>query len=172
MISQIPIYLISDPVSKNREITVWFFWTPEESFIVVEIPFGLKTPDNFFPLGIITHEFFHLILKKNKTLSFQVSEVAKKNAKLFTKVSKNYVSGRMFLEELLISSFVPDGHLSEKYLSIKVNIYTQKPKDLLDWRRLIAFKLQDEAKRYIKSKRRIDKKYIKYILGIIKQNKK
>ena len=69
-ISKIPIYLISDPVSNDKEINAWFSWTPKENFIVVEIPLGLKAPNNFFPLAVLAHEFFHLMLRKNKNLFF------------------------------------------------------------------------------------------------------
>lgn len=167
-----PVYLISDSKSKDKEINAWFSWTPKETFVVVEIPLGLKPPGNYFPLGVLVHEFFHLILKENKKLVFQISKVAEENARLFAKISKNHVPNRMFLEELLISSFIPEGYLSEKYLGIKINAYTLKPKDLLDWRKVVAFKLQDTAKKHIESNRKIDKRYLKHIINIIQQNTK
>jgi len=166
-ISKVPIYLMSDFKNKDKEINAWFSWTPKESFIVVEIPFGLKIPNNFFPLGILAHEFFHLILKENKIFTAQISKIAGENAKLFTKLSKKHISGKMFLEELLISSFIPEGYLSEKYFGIKVNTYILKPKVLLDWRKLIAFKLKDAAKKYTESGRKINTRYLRRIIDII-----
>jgi len=169
--SKIPIYLISDPISNNKEISAWFSWTPKESFIVVEIPLDLKAPNNFFPLAILAHEFFHLMLRKNKSLFLKITNIAKKNDKLFAKLSKG-MPNRIFLEELLISSFIPEGYLSEKYFNTKVAIRISKPKDLLSWRKFIAFKLYQTAKKYIDNIWQIDENYLKDLILVIKQNVK
>ncbi|MDD3711707.1 MAG: hypothetical protein PHP37_03855 [Patescibacteria group bacterium] len=170
-IYKVPIYLVSDPLSRDKEINAWFSWTPKESFIVIEIPFGLKVPNNFFPLSVLAHEFFHLVLRKNKNLLLKITEVAKENEKLFTKLGEG-MPNRIFLEELLISSFIPEGYLSEKYLNTKIVPYTSKLKDLLRWRRFVAFKLYQTAKRYVNNAQQIDEKYLKRLIGIIRQNAK
>jgi len=170
-ISKIPIYLISDPVNNGKEISAWFSWTPKESFIVIEIPFDLKVPDNFFPLAILAHEFFHLMLRKNKNLFLKITKIVKENEKLFTKLAEG-MPNRIFLEELLISSFIPEGYLSEKYFNMKVVSYTSKPKDLLEWRRFVAFKLYQKTKKYIDNNRQIDENYLKDLMEIIKQTAK
>ena len=77
----------------------------------------------------------------------------------------------MFLEELLISSFVPEGYLREKYLGIKIPSPISKPKNLLGWRKLIAFELRKTIKDYLRNARRIDKKYLECIINVVKQNK-
>jgi hypothetical protein len=169
--SKIPIYLISDPVNNDKEINAWFSWTPNESFIVVEIPLDLKAPNNFFPLAVLAHEFFHLMLRKNKSLVLKITNIAKENDKLFTKLSKG-ISSRIFLEELLISSFIPEGYLSEKYFNTKIVIPISKPKDLLSWRKFIAFKLYQTAKKYTDNIRQIDENYLKDLILVIKQNVK
>ena len=102
-------------------------------------------PDNFFPLAVLAHEFFHLMLRENKNLFLKITKIAQKNEKLFTKLSKE-IPSRIFLEELLISSFIPEGYLSEKYFNTKVVSRISKPKDLLSWRKFIAFKLYQIAK--------------------------
>ncbi len=170
-ISKIPIYLISDPASNDKEIDAWFSWTPKESFIVVEIPLNLKVPNNFFPLAVLAHEFFHLMLRKNKNLFLKITNIAKENDKLFTKLAKG-MSNRIFLEELLISSFIPEGYLSEKYFNTKIVPHTSKPKDLLRWRKFVAFKLYQVAKKYINDTQQIDEKYLKDLMVVIKQNAK
>ena len=162
---------MSDFKNKDKEINAWFSWTPKESFIVVEIPFGLKIPNNFFPLGILAHEFFHLILKENKIFTAQISKIAGENAKLFTKLSED-IPNRIFLEELIISSFIPEGYLSKKYLNAKFPAFTSKPEDLLSWRKLVAFKSCEIAKNYINNTKQIDKKYLEHIVNILKQNTK
>lgn len=170
-ISKIPIYLISNYASNDKEINAWFSWTPKESFIVVEIPFSLKVPTNFFPLSVLAHEFFHLVLRKNKNLLLKITKVAKGNEKLFTKLGES-MPNRIFLEELLISSFIPEGYLSEKYFNTKVIPYTSRPKDLLMWRKFVASKLYQTAKKYINNAQRIDEKYLKDLTGIIQHNTK
>jgi len=170
-VSKIPIYLISDHSSKDKEINAWFSWTPKESFIVIEIPFGLRIPNNFFPMGVLAHEFFHLILRGNKNLFSKISKIAKENEKLFAKLSEG-MPDRIFLEELMISSFIPEGYLSEKYFRAKVTTYIVKPKSLLAWRKFVAFKLYQMVKKYINDNRQIDEKYLQNLMRIIKQNAK
>jgi len=170
-ISKIPVFLISDPVSNDREINAWFSWTPKENFIVVEIPLDLKVPSNFFSLAVLAHEFFHLILRKNKNLFLKITDIAEENNKLFTKLAES-IPNRIFLEELLISSFIPEGYLGEKCFSTKVVSCTSRPKDLLKWRKFVAFKLYQVAKKYINDTWEIDENYLKDLIGVIKQNVK
>lgn len=170
-ISKIPIYLVSNSTSNDKEIKARFSWTPKESFIAVEIPLGLKVPNNFFPLAVLMHEFFHLMLRKNKNLFLKIANIAKENDKLFTKLAEG-MPNRIFLEELLISSFIPEGYLSEKYFNTKVVSCISKPKDLLRWRKFVAFKLYQAAKKYINNTRQIDENYLKDLMVVIKQNVK
>ncbi len=170
-ISKVPIYLISNPSDKDREINAWFSWMPKETFIVVEIPLGFRVPNNFFPLGVLVHEFFHLMLRENKNLFSKISKIAKENEKIFTKLSEG-MPNRIFLEELLISSFIPEGYLSEKYFNTKVVTYNLKPQDLLGWRKLVASKLHGTAREYLNNAQRIDKNYLVCITSFIKQNVK
>jgi len=128
-------------------------------------------PNNFFPLAVLAHEFFHLMLRKNKNLFLKITKITQKNEKLFTKLSKE-IPSRIFLEELLISSFIPEGYLSEKYFNTKVVSRISKPKDLLSWRKFIAFKLYQIAKKYTDNIRQIDENYLKDLILIIKQNVK
>lgn len=166
--SKIPIYLISDSVHKDKEIHAWFSWSPQKSFIVVEIPAGLKPPSNLLPMGILAHEFFHLILRENKALFSKISNIVEKNKKLFTKLSGE-MSNRMFLEELLISSFIPEGYLGAKYFRSRTVTNVTKPNTLLMWRRFIAHKLNQTTKYYVNNARQIDEKYLKNIIKAIRQ---
>lgn len=166
-ISKIPIYLVSNPCDEDKEIGARFSWTPKESFIVVEIPLNLKAPNDFFPLSVLAHEFFHLILRKNKNLFSKIGETTENNKKLFTKLSGG-MPQKLFLEELLISSFVPEGYLSKKYFNTKITTCAAKPKSLLKWRKFIAFKLEKVAKAYVDNSWRIDEKYLKNLIRAIK----
>ncbi len=166
-ISKIPIYFISDPSSNDKEVNAWFSWTPKESFIVVEIPLGFKVPNNFFPLAVLAHEFFHLMLRENKNLFLKITKIAKEKDELFTELAEG-MPNRIFLEELLISSFIPEGYLSEKCFNTKVVYHVSKPKDLLRWRKFVAFELYQEAKKYVNNTRQIDENYLKDLIRIIK----
>lgn len=170
-VSKIPIYLISNLNSENNEIDARFSWTPKESFIAIEIPFNLKVPNHFFPVSILAHEFFHLMLRKNKNLIFEINKIAKKNERVFTKLSEG-IPNRIFLEELIISSFIPEGYLSKKCLNTKFSAFTSKPKDLLSWRKIVASKSYEIAKNYINNIGQIDKKYLEHIVNVLKQNTK
>lgn len=170
--SRTPIYFIPSPRSNDKEMSAWFSWMPRESFIVVEVPVRLKPSRNLFPLGILAHEFFHLTLRKNKKLMSQINGIAEKNEKLFAKLSDGHISNRMFLEELLMSSFIPEGYLSEKYLNIKITARASKARNLLAWRKLIAPRMYNVAREYVNDKRQVDKKYLGSVVEIIKQNGK
>jgi hypothetical protein len=168
-LSKTPLYIVSDIQKKYKEINAWFSWTPKKNFIVIEVPPGLK-PNSYFPLSILMHEFFHLVLRRNKKIIFQINKVAQENKQLLTKISKECTSNRIFLEELLISSFIPEGQLSKKYFHTKINNPIAKPKNLLLWRKTVAYKSHSIAKKYIDNTQEIDTKYIQYIAGIIKKS--
>jgi hypothetical protein len=172
ILSKIPIYLISNHFDKDKEIKAWFSWTPTESFIVIEIPEGLEAPSYSFQLGVLTHEFFHLILRKNKVLFSKISKIAEENKDIFVKKLPETKPSKMFLEELLVSSLAPEGYLSEKYFKTKTINSSIKPKNLLTWRRFAAYKLYPVAKEYVNDGRQIDKAYLNNLMEIIKREVK
>lgn len=167
-ISNIPIYLISDPASNDNEISAWFSWTPKQSFLVVEIPHDLTPPDHLFPISVLAHEFFHLSIRKNKTLTLIIIALAQKNNSLIAKMADG-MPNKMFLEELLVSSFIPEGYLGKRYFNAKISPIKQRPKTLLQWRKFVASHLCQMAQTYINSRRAIDEQYLKTILKIIRQ---
>jgi len=168
-ISKIPIYLISDPAHSDKEIHSWFSWTQKKSFIVVEIPRGLKPSNDLFPVSILAHEFFHLIFREDKNLFPQINKMAKESGKLFTKLSGG-MTDRIFLEELLISSFIPEGYLGEKYFHTKITTcFNMRVNNLLAWRRFAAYKLKQTAKDYVNKSQPIDEEYIRALVSAIKQ---
>lgn len=167
-ISRVPIYLISVPKSKDRDIHAWFSWTPQESFIVVEIPLGLKVSDDLFPMSVLVHEFFHLMLRKNKKLFLSLNTITQKNKRLLAQLSDG-MPHRLFFEELLVSSFVPEGYLSEKIFHTKAHMRAIKPKDLVGWRRYVASSMRMEAKNYSDNEKMVDKKYLDNLTRVIKK---
>lgn len=171
MVVYVPIYFISDFTHNDDEIHAWFSWLPKKSFMVVEIPPDFEPRDGSFPIGVLAHEFFHLMLRKNKNLFSKIGKIAEDNKKLFIKLSEG-MPHRLFLEELLISSFIPEGYLSKKYFHTKITTHAAKPKSLLAWRKFVAFKLGQTAKAYIDNHQCIDEKYLKDLIKVIKENTK
>lgn len=169
--AHVPIYFISDFTHNDDKIHAWFSWMPEESFIVIEIPPDFKPRDDSFPIGILAHEFFHLMLRRNKNLFSKIGKIAEDNKKLFTKLSGG-MPHRLFLEELLISSFIPEGYLSKKYFHTKITTRATKPKSLLAWQKFVAFKLRQTIKTYIDNLQCINEKYLKDLIKVIKENTK
>ena len=94
------------------------------------------------------------------------------NSELLKSVLNENISNKMLVEELLISSFIPEGYLNEKHLDIKVAVCNSRPRNLLNWRKLIAIKLYNTEKEYINNMRRIDEKYLKKLVNFIKKYKK
>jgi len=165
----IPFYLIADPTNPTQELSAWFSWTPKKSFVVIEIPLAAIPSQTLFPVGIVAHEILHLLLRKNIRLFTELKNLAKDNAKLWLKTSDLPISPENFLEELLVSSFVPEGYLGEKYLQHKIKRLVMLPNDLLDWRRLIAYHMRTIARNYAEKNKAIDLKYMEYLLEVIKK---
>ena len=170
-IVHVPIYFISDFTHSDDEIHAWFSWTPKKSFIVIETPSGFKPRTNSFPISVLAHEFFHMMLRKNKNLFSKIGKIAESNKELLEKLSEG-MPHRLFLEELLISSFIPEGYLNKKHFQSKIITRVTKPKNLLAWRKFIAFKLKQTAKVYVDNLRCIDEKYLKDLIKVIKQKTK
>jgi len=168
-ISKIPIKLVIDKVNADEEIDAWFSWTPKNRYIVVEIPKNLKMSNNKFYLSVLTHEFFHLMLRKNKALFSEIEKISKNN-KLIKKLADG-MPNKMFFEELFISSFIPEGYLSEKYFDIKIKKFSKKPKDIIDWRKFVAYKMRNISKEYLEKRKKIDKEYLNEVMSILKNYK-
>lgn len=169
-LSRTPIYLISVPPDENKEINAWFSWTPTKSFIVVEIPEGLPVTDNLFHMSVLGHEFFHLIIRRNTKLFSKIDTIAQKDKTLLVRLSDG-MPPRLFFEELLISSFLPEGYLGEKNFHAKPTTYTSNPKDLLTWRRSIARTLRERSKNYINDGKVIGDEYLEGIIRALKRQK-
>lgn len=166
--NNIPIYLVTDMGHHDRELHAWFSWTPKNSFVVVEIPSGLKPPATRFPVSILAHEFFHLIIRKNKRLRSEIIATADTNKATLAKQA-NGMPYELFLEELLVSSCIPEGYLGKKYARTKMTTQTLGNNSLLAWRRFVAHKLEQEVKKYINNGRCIDGQYLENLIEIIKR---
>lgn len=164
---RVPINLIYG--KNNKEIFAWFSWTPKNSTITIEFSKSVKV-NNQFMIMVLVHELFHLILRKNKNLMQKISKYAKSNESILTKIKEKKLLPRIILEELIVSSFIPEGYLSKKYFNRPIKKTSNKSlyNDLIDWRRYIAYKMQGYAQLYFKKKQAIDNTYINKIINLIK----
>jgi len=153
-LSAIPIYLTININSKD--VSAWYSVSNNNMFLVIEIPPNKKPNyNNLFPCAILLHEYFHLLIRRNYKLLQTINNF-----------SKN-INDKHFFEELIISSFVPEGYLGIKFLNVKKLKYSSKSKDLLDQRRYIADKMYNHAYKYVESNKKIDQLYLNLVKKLL-----
>jgi len=164
---RLPINLIYG--KNNEDIFAWFSWTPQDSAITIEFNKSLKVEKEFL-IMVLAHEIFHLMLRKNKKLMQKISEHSKSNKSILIKIKEQGLSFKMILEELIVSSFIPEGYLSKKYFNKSIKKVSNKfsQNDLIDWRRYMAYKMRGYAQLYSNKKNTIDNAYIDKIINLIK----
>ena len=152
----------------------WFSYTPKNQSIVLEA--ALKTSaKNLFPLAIFCHEIFHLEIRRNHGLYQLIKKTAGENSNLIKEVGYKNGNPSMILEELIVSSFIPEGYLGQKYYSLslkKISGDIKPSKDLLQFsktRKQCAYIMRDIARKYTINKRPIDKNYIDELIGRIRE---
>ncbi len=170
-VSAVPVYLVADFSHDDTELDAWFSWSPERTFVVVEIPLGFRVPASTFPVGILVHEFFHLALRRNSDLLSYIREVAERNEEVLRDVSDGMPIG-LFLEELVVSSFVPEGCLGREYFGTEVVVGIGKPQDMVDWRRFAASELHETASDYVHHGRTLDANYLAALVRVVKRDSK
>jgi len=162
----VPLRLVGG--ERHEDIHAWYSWTPSECSIVAEIPDSFGDSIGAFGLAVLAHEYFHLILKKNDALVVLLDECVKEYRKMFAAVVylEKGISARKLFEELIISSFIPEGYLAEKHLNLVV-MGAHEATDLSSLRRLVAARVASSAKEYVESARQIDRIYLGRILEVI-----
>ena len=114
---------------------------------------------------IVPHELFHILLLNNNRLLKDLRELAAENESSLAKINFEGYSFRMAFEEIILSSFIPEGYLIHKRISPP----RRKPKDFQAVRQQFAYLLQDEAKKYVVAQKPIDKDYLENAMGEIKR---
>jgi len=161
--TNVPIYLIRS--WKYEDLSAWFSWTPTRQSIVVECGKNIENK-KYFAVSVLAHEFFHLAIRKNKKIMREIDRCAKKHYEVIDKLSDG-MPPRIFLEELIVSSFIPEGYLSKKYFKIPIKKTRLNNKDILNLRRYVAYKMEKIARHHVIKKEPISEKYIHEILKII-----
>ena len=113
---------------------------------------------------VIPHELFHILLRSNSRLLKNLRELAAENEPSLAKINFEGYPSRMAFEEIILSSFIPEGYLIHR----KIEILGKKPKDFQMVRRQFAYLLRDEAKKYVIAGKPIDRAYLERAMEEIK----
>jgi hypothetical protein len=128
--------------------------------------------------SVFLHETFHILFKRNKKLFKKFIFIAENNNNLILKKFKLW-SAKVIFEEALISSFIPEGYLSEKLFHENVlknarkELGNNKLDNLQKLRNYSALNLYDLAKEYVEENETLDERYFQKVISCIKNfNKK
>jgi len=167
---QIPVHLVISS-KRKKDVIGWFSILDNKTDLVLECS-GVLIKNYTFLNMILLHEYFHLALRTNSEIKNQIENISKKNQKMLSVLSKD-ITPSQILEELLISSFVPEGYFATKYFNKKIKpVNSVKRKNgivsFVSARQFCAYKLKNIAKKYINTKKSIDKKYLSSLIDVIK----
>jgi hypothetical protein len=112
---------------------------------------------------IIPHELFHILLRDNKRLLQNVRRIAAANESPLSKINFEHWSSRMVFEEIVISSFIPEGYL----IHARPNRPKGKPRDFQSVRKRFAYLLRAQAMQYVTSQKAIDPHYLNGVMDQI-----
>ena len=137
---------------------------------------------NYLINNIFLHECFHILFKKNKKLFSVFKLIINKNRQLLNGIEFAEWTPEIIFEEILISSFSPEGYLSEKNLRINSRKIAQKEltkknsDNFTKLRNFCALHLYDLAKEYCDKNKALDKFYFEKAVECFKifvsQNRK
>jgi len=154
----------------------WTSWMPHDSSIILECSGWPQREMNELAYSILPHEYFHLILRKNKELFSDLQLFINRHNKLVKNIGVGDMDTGMIFEEILISSFLPEGYLSEKHLGFNVKkripkILNSKKINLLARVRYeYALLLYDMAKEYVNGDKILDDGYFEEIISGLQKN--
>lgn len=92
-ISGAPIYLVSDRKHHDKEIHAWFSWSPQKSFVVVEIPEGFNPPAVYCQWVFWRTSFFTSLCEKIRGSMRRSAKLPKKQKEHFRNSWKEYPAG-------------------------------------------------------------------------------
>ena len=168
--SQIELKLLLSS-NQKEECQGWSF----KEVVVLECSGWPITKINYLISNIFLHECFHIFLQKNQKLLSEIRSVVKDNQQLINKVKLKNWPAEVVFKEALISSFLPEGYLAEKFLKINpIKIAQDKlaSKKLDNFSRLrffCALNLYPLAKEYCEQNKQIDKHYLEKAISCLKK---
>lgn len=169
---KIPVHLVMSSKSQKDQVG-WFSILDGQADLVLECSGVAKTQQSFLEL-IILHEYFHLALRQNEKLFAYIRDHAKMPSQVLRLMAKELLPSQV-IEELLISSFVPEGYLGalvgKKMVGVASSIKKNNAISFVLARRFFAYKLRLLAKDYIEKNKPIDDNYLRSLTELIKTKK-
>ncbi|OJI08510.1 hypothetical protein BK005_00690 [bacterium CG10_37_50] len=167
---QIPIHLVLSSKQQKDQVG-WFSVFGKNADLVLECS-GVSEKFQPFLNLIILHEHFHLALRKNSQMKKMIDDISVKNSKILELLSQ-YLSPAQILEELLISSFIPEGYLAtlatgQKIKSVNSIKNNSNRVNFVSTRQFCAYKLRALSKDYIESEKSLDQEYLNSVIVTIK----
>ena len=168
--NDMPIHLVISS-ERSRDAVGWFSSLGNRTDLVLECS---GTPDKSYNFlnAILLHELFHVVLRKNRKIMNQIAKISRENSKLLGALSRD-IKPSLILEELVISSFIPEGFLGTRYTnsSIKRTSSIGERGGLISFvsaRKFCAYQLRKIAEEYVKTLRAIDERYLLLVISAIK----
>lgn len=167
---QIPVHLVLSS-DRQKDQVGWFSIFGKNTDLVLECS-GVSEKIQPFLNLIILHEHFHLALRRNTQLEKLIDNISAKNHKILGPLSQD-LSPAQILEELLISSFVPEGYLAMLATGQKIKPINSIKKNsgqvsFVSARQFYAYKMKTISKDYIESEKALDQKYLNSIVEAAK----
>ena len=169
-LKKIPIqFLITS--SNKEDLLGYFSATNKKIDIVLEYSNKITPKQETFIKLVIIHELSHLLINKNHSLKKIINKNAEKNKEKIRKIFDNMPAEKV-LEELITSSFVPEGYLSKYYFKKpikKILKYTDNKQqtNFTLLRQVCAYKMSKTTKKYFDKNKKIDEQYILKIIESI-----
>jgi len=129
---------------------------------------------NYLIHCILLHETFHFIIKKNKKI-FNLILNSSSQIKKYLPADLKKWDPKIILEDLLISSFLPEGYLTEKFC--KINIKKEAKQELkkknidnfTKLRNFCALHMYELAKEYTEKEKSLNENYLEELIECIKK---
>jgi hypothetical protein len=169
-LNKIPVQLLISSNDKN-DILGYFSVTNRKTDIVLEYSGSINSEKNIFLNLVILHELSHLAVNKNRGLKNLIKKIAENNKNKIEKVFE-FLPAEKTLEELIISSFVPEGYISKYFFKKnikKITNYknTKNQTNFTLLRQFCAYKMKIPAKEYLENNKKINKEYIQKVVNLI-----
>lgn len=169
-----PVHLVMTG-SDSSDAQGWYSIEGKKIALVLESSSYRGKKEIDFLLLVLAHEFFHIALKRSREIVELIERVARKQSSILLKLFKTQ-NPKQALEELLISSFIPEGYLAFHYMGLKIRLVRGLRRrengtaDFITARRYCAYKMKDLAQEYVMNKHVIDQRYLHSLIDKIKRD--
>jgi len=169
-LKQTPVHLVVSS-DKKKDVIGWFSTMDNRTDFVLECSGVASSNLNFLSM-VLLHELFHLILRTNSQIRDRIKSISDENKQILATLSRD-MSTSLVLEELLVSSFIPEGYLGAKFFKKKIKSasFIKEKNGVVSFvsaRQFSAYKLKEMASEYVGARKAIDDNYLFSIIEVIK----